>query len=174
VVLSGQAPWSAQEGYLLQSLGALLEARLLERLREALGGTYSVSASGSFAREPVPQWQLVIGYGSSPAQADTLWSAVRAELDSLRRVPPSAAEVDRIREQQRRALEVARKQNGWWMAAIRDRVQTGAPLATLLQDGDAQVAGLSAAALHAAAQRYLTEENRARFVLLPEAPPPAR
>ena len=82
--------------------------------------------------------------------------------------------MDRIREQQRRALEVARKQNGWWMAAIRDRVQTGAPLATLLQDGDAQVAGLSAAALHAAAQRYLTEENRARFVLLPEAPPPAR
>jgi zinc protease len=174
VVLSGGAPWSAQEGYLLQSLGALLEARLLERLREALGGTYSVSASGSFAREPVAQWQLVIGYGSAPAQADTLWAAVRAELDSLRRVPPTAAEVDRIREQQRRALEVARKQNGWWMNAIRDRVQTGAPLATLVQDGDAQVAGLSAAALHAAAQRYLTEENRARFVLLPESAPPAR
>ncbi|MBU6367615.1 MAG: insulinase family protein [Gemmatimonadetes bacterium] len=170
VVLSGEAPWSAQEGYLLGSLAQLLQERLLDRLREALGGTYSVSANGSFARDPVPQWQLVIGYGSSPAQADTLWAAVRAELDSLRRVPPSVAEVERIREQQRRSLEVSRKQNGWWTGAIREAVQSGTPLARLLADVDAQMAGLSPEALHAAARRYLTEENRARFVLLPEGP----
>ena len=171
VVLSGTAPWSAEEGYLVSSLGELLEARLLERLREALGGTYSVSVNGQFARDPAPQWQYAISYGSAPAQADSLWQAVRRELDSLRRVPPTAAEVERVREQQRRQLEVARKQNGWWMGTIRSRLEEGEPLATLLSSADARLATLTPGVLHAAAQRYFTEANRIRFVLLPEGTP---
>ncbi len=167
ILIAGAAPWSRDEAYLLASVGEVLEMRLLDRLREALGGTYSVSVSAQFSRTPRQEWQLVIGYGSAPEQAESMFAAVQQELDSLRRVPPSAAEVERVREQQRRELEVARKQNGYWLSTIRNRLENGDALGTIGTE-EPMIAGLTAETLAAAAKRYLTDANRARFVLLPE------
>ena len=142
--------------------------RLLDRLREALGGTYSVSVSTAFSRKPRQEWQVAINYGSAPEKADTLYQAVLQELDSLRRVPPTAAEVARVREQQRREREVAHKQNGWWAGVLRERVENGDDPTTVFSD-DALIAALTAEKLAAAAKIYLNESNRVRFVLLPES-----
>ena len=167
ILMAGAAPWSREDAYLLSSVGEVLEMRLLERLRESLGGTYSVSVSAQYARTPRQEWQLVISYGSAPEKAESMFAAVQQELDSLRRVPPSAAEVERVREQQRRELEVARKQNGYWLSTIRSRLENGDDLGTIGNE-DPMIASLTAEKLAAAAKRYLTEVNRARFVLLPE------
>lgn len=167
ILMAGAAPWSREDSYLLSSVGEVLEMRLLERLRESLGGTYSVSVSAQYARTPRQEWQLVISYGSAPEKAESMFAAVQQELDSLRRVPPSAAEVERVREQQRRELELARKQNGYWLSTIRSRLENGDDLGTIGNE-DPMIASLTAEKLAAAAKRYLTEANRARFVLLPE------
>jgi zinc protease len=111
---------------------------------------------------------VVIGYGSAPEKAESMFAAVEQELDSLRRVPPSAAEVERVREQQRRELEVARKQNGYWLSTIRSRLENGDDLGAIGSE-DPMIAGLTAEKLAAAAKQYLSEANRARFVLLPES-----
>jgi zinc protease len=166
VLLAGQGPWSREAAWQLTSLGELLEMRLLDRLRESLGGTYSVSVNTGYSRALRQEWQLTISYGSDPAKADTMYQAVVSVLDSLRRVPPSADEVERVREQQRRALEVQRKQNGYWMAAIRGRAEYGEPLDGLLDD-ERLISAVTPAAMHEAANAYLGTPNRARFVLLP-------
>jgi zinc protease len=170
VLLAGTAPWSREEAYLLSSVGEVLEMRLLDRLREALGGTYSVSVNTAFSRRLRQEWQIAISYGSAPDNAEQMFKAVEQELDSLRRVPPSAAEVERVREQQRRELEVAKKQNGYWLNLIRGRVENGDPLDGPTDD-ETRIGGLTADKLAAAAKRYLVETNRARFVLLPEKSP---
>ena len=167
ILMAGTAPWSREDAYLLSSVGEVLEMRLLERLRESLGGTYSVSVNAQYARTPRQEWQLVISYGSAPDKAESMFDAVKQELDSLRRVPPSAAEVERVREQQRRELELARKQNGYWLSTIRSRLENGDDLGTIGNE-DPMIASLTAEKLATAAKRYLTEVNRARFVLLPE------
>ncbi len=169
LLMGGVAPWSREQSFLLSALGEVLETRLLDRLRESLGGTYSVGVNTQFARQPREEWQLVISYGSAPEKADTMFAAVRAELDSLRRVAPSAEEVERVREKQRREMEVARKQNGWWASVMRNRLENGDALSTVMAD-DALIAGLTVEKLTAAAKLFLDETNRARFVLLPEKP----
>ena len=113
----------------------------------------------------------MIDFGSAPEKADTLYKAVLQELDSLRRVPPSAAEVERVREQQRRGLEVSRKQNSWWAVTLRDRLENGDDPTTVFSS-EALISGLTPEKLSAAAKVYLSETNRARFVLLPEAKQP--
>ncbi len=171
LLLAGKGTWSREQAYLLSSVGEVLEMRLLDRLREALGGTYSVSAQTTFSRRPRQEWQVAISYGSAPDKADALYQAVLQELDSLRRVPPTAAEVERVREQQRREGEVARKQNTWWTSVLRDRLENGDDPTSVFSD-DALIAGLTAEKLATAAKVYLDETNRARFVLLPETKTP--
>ena len=170
LLLAGADVWSREQAYVLSSVGEVLEMRLNDRLREALGGTYSVGINTAFARRPRQEWQLVISYGSAPEKADTMFTAVLHELDSLRRVPPTAAEVERVREQQRRELEVARKQNGWWVGMLQGRLDNGDDVTTVFAD-DALIAGLTAEKLAAGARKFLDETNRARFVLLPEGKP---
>ncbi len=172
LLIAGSAAWTRDDAYLLSSVGEVLEMRLLDRLRENLGGTYSVSVSTGISRRPRQDWQVVISYGSAPEKADTMYAAVLQELDSLRRVPPTAAEVERVREQQRRELEVAHKQNNWWMSVLQSRLDYGDDVTTVFAN-DALIAGLTSDKLAAAAKRFLDETNRARFVLLPEAPKPA-
>ena len=46
VFFTGETTFDPASRYAMRSLGELLEMKLLENLREALGGTYSVSASG--------------------------------------------------------------------------------------------------------------------------------
>jgi len=171
VLLAGTDTWSRESAYLLSSVGEVLEMRLNDRLREALGGTYSVGINTAFSRRPRQEWQVVINYGSAPEKADTMFAAVRQELDSLRRVPPSAAELERVREQQRRELEVARKQNNWWVSMLQGRLDNGDDVTTVFAD-DALIAGLTVEKLAAGAKKFLDETNRARFVLLPEAKKP--
>ncbi len=167
ILIAGQGQWSVEDAYLLSSVGELLEMRLLDRLREALGGTYSVSVNTGFSRRPRQEWQLTISYGSDPDNAESMFKALEEELDSLRRTPPAADEVERIREQQRRELQVSEKQNGFWMNIIRSRVENGDKLDAPVPD-EAEITSLTADKLFRAAQRYLNEANRARFVLLPE------
>lgn len=167
VLLSGTAAYSREQAYLISALGDLAEMRLLDRLREALGGTYSVSVGASMSRRPREEWQLTIQYGSSPDKAESMFAALEQELDSLRKAPPTAAELERVKEQQRREFEVQLKQNGYWLSSIRTRAEYGDPLETM---GDylTLVNGLTAEKLFAAAKLYLNEANRARFVLMPE------
>jgi zinc protease len=167
ILLAGTAPYSRESAYALSALGDLLEMRLLDRLRESLGGTYSVNVGASLARRPREEWQLSVQYGSAPDKAEGMFAAFQQELDSLRRVPPTAAELERVKEQQRREFEVQLKQNGYWLTSIRNRAEYGEPLETM---GDylTLVNALTTDTLFAAAKQYLNEANRARFVLLPE------
>jgi zinc protease len=82
-------------------------------------------------------------------------------------VPPTAAEVERVREQQRRSNEVSRKQNGWWTGVLRDRLENGDDPTTVFVN-DELIAGLTPGKLAAAAKTYLDEGRKARFVLVPE------
>lgn len=169
VLLAGAAPWAREDAYLLDSMGELLQMRLLDRLRESLGGTYSVSVNSAFSRRIRQEWQIAIQYGSAPDKADSLYAAVRDEIARLRTAAPTAAEVERVKEQQRREFEVELKQNGYWLNTMRSRVENGDPLETL-GDYVTLINGLTADKLAATAKKFLGEENRARFVLLPEKP----
>jgi zinc protease len=167
VLLAGAAPWTREDAYAFSSLGELLQMRLLDRLRESLGGTYSVSVNAAFSRRLRQEWQMVIQYGSAPEKADTMFAAVREEITKLRTTPPTTDELERVKEQQRRELEVQQKQNGYWLSTIRSRVENGDPLETI-GDYITLINGLTVEKLGAAAKKFLSEENRARFVLLPE------
>ncbi len=51
VVFSGETPYTPATRYALRSLSEYLEMRLLDNLREALGGTYSVNVGGEATQD---------------------------------------------------------------------------------------------------------------------------
>merc|ERR1719512_656800 len=103
----------------LAHLWHLLETRLCERLRFELGKTYKVSIGDSFEISPPQQsipktGTLSISFGCDPADARGLLNQVMAEIARLREEGFEEREVSAVAEQERRSVEKALRENGFW------------------------------------------------------------
>ena len=167
VLFHGDATFGPRERHALRSVTEYVEMRLLDNLREALGGTYSVQVGGNLERIPRQEFTVTIQYGSSPERADSLFATVIAVIDSVKAGAIDTADVSKVREQQTRAFEVSLKENAYWMANLAARVQNGEPLVNMLTYPEF-IRGLTAAQLQESARKYFPMESYAKFVLLPE------
>jgi zinc protease len=168
VFFTGETTFDPASRYAMRSLGDLLEMKLLDNLREALGGTYSVSASGSLSKYPKPEYQFAINFGSAPDKADLLWKTILAVIDTVKRNGATPAELQKVREQQLRTQEVSLKENNYWAGNIAARLENGEDprgLATYTKDF---IEKLTSEQIRDAARRYLNMTRYAKFVLLPE------
>ena len=169
VLFSGPAAsFDPQSRYAMRSMGELLEMKLLENLREALGGTYSVSAGGSLSKYPTPEYQFLINFGSSPDKVDLLWKTVLAVIDTVKQNGATPDELQKVREQQIRLQETSEKENGYWAGNISARIENGEDPRGLVNYTANFIQKLTNDQIKEAAMRYLDTGRYARFILMPE------
>lgn len=171
MIFSGPFTWDAQENYVMSSLGELLSNRLLDNLREKLGGTYSVNAMLQGQREYPNIYLGVVQFGSAPERAAEMEQAVLAEIKALADSGPTAAELEKVREGQLRARETALKTNSFWAGRLSQSYQYGDDPAEVLKYRQL-VDGLTAEKIQGAARAYLGRKNYVHITLLPAAVTP--
>jgi zinc protease len=172
VFFTGDATYDPASRYAMRSMGELLEMKLLENLREALGGTYSVRAGGSLSKAPTPEYQFTIAFGSAPEMVDSLWNTVLAVIDTVKQVGATPEELQKVREQQLRTQEVSLKENSYWLGNIAARTENGEDLRGLASYSKDFIEKLTSEQIRDAARKYLILERYARFMLLPESKVP--
>src|SRR6185436_10645783 len=118
IVFDGPFEWARENRYALASLVEVLRMRFRDVLREDLGGTYDVSVSQSSERDPRQEYQVTVDFGSSPERADTLRAAVFREIERIKRDGPTAAEIEKVREIQRRGEETEVRQNPFCLTSV--------------------------------------------------------
>ena len=96
----------------------MLSIRLREILREELGGTYGVSVGFSNSPPLKGYGAMVIQFGSSPENVDKLVAATLKEIERLKAEGPSADDVNKVKELERRDLETNAKQNSYWLGSM--------------------------------------------------------
>lgn len=95
-VYSGQTePPDAMTELAAEAVGEILQTRLLETLREAMGATYSVNAMTEVSRRPHGEYSAMIQFTSKPEQVDSLWAAAQGIIAALRTDGPTADELPR-------------------------------------------------------------------------------
>jgi zinc protease len=168
MVFTGPCTYTPENRVLVRALVDVMQLRLIETLRERLGGTYSPNVGGGCNREPRQEYSIRVSYQSSPENVEPLSQAVFALIDTLQQVGPTTEDVARAREQVLRAREVDLKQNNYWLTGILTRHVASEDIAGLLTPYDDLVRKVTAADIKAAANHYFNVKNYARFVLLPE------
>ena len=167
-IFSGPAVFAPENRFAIRALNELVQMRLNDVLREQLGGTYSPQVGGGINRLPRQEFEEHIEYGSSPENVDKLGKSVLQLIDSLQKNGPTAAEVEKVREQIIRAREVETKTNEYWSGNLVSRDRAGEDVGGLGAPYDLLVKGLSAALLQDASKKYFNTTNYAKFILLPE------
>ena len=168
IVFNGPFEWTRQNRYALASLVEVLRMRFRDVLREELGGTYDVSVSQSSERDPRQEYQVTVDFGSSPERADTLRAAVFREIERIKRDGPTAEEIEKVREMQRRSEETEVRQNGFWVSTLASAARYGQDPRIVLRRSELR-ASLTPTLLRDTARKYLDESRYVQVRLLPES-----
>jgi zinc protease len=144
----------------------VLEIRLRDLLREELGGTYSVGV-GYSNTQPQPGYGTIgVSFGSAPENVDRMVAAVLEQAGRLRGQGPTADEVQKLQEIERRELETAMRQNGYWLNSLQTVHLLGWDPATITKRLD-RAASLTRENIHAVAKKYLPANRYTVVTLLP-------
>ena len=143
------------------------------------GARHSVSVGSSFSWRPEEAYRLSISFGSDPERVDELLDAVYGEIERLKGSPPTEAEVNDVREAQRRTWETNQESNSWWLNVLDGRYRylldqsdgrypSGDVLLETLPTYGAALDAITPASIQELARRYFDLNNRVRVTLLPE------
>jgi zinc protease len=156
------------EMHRLRAAGNVLSIRLREILREELGGTYGVSVSYENSLPLPGDGAVVVQFGSAPETVDTLSKAVFTEVERLKAQGPSADDVARVKEMEKRDLETNARQNQYWVGSLQAVHMYGwDPMSILRRPQRAEA--LTQQILHGIFKKYFPMDRYTVVTLKPEA-----
>ncbi|MBI5858119.1 MAG: insulinase family protein [Sphingobacteriales bacterium] len=167
IVFTSPVPYNAKDNFTLQSLADVMNIKLIEQLREEKGGVYGVSASGRLLKYPYSYSSFTISFPCSPDNADTLSNAAIEELKKIIQNGVTAEDLEKIKEQQKRKLEVDLKQNQFWLNSLYDAFYLGNNPADIL-NRQKEIEGLTSKMIQDAAKKYISLSKYIRMVLQPD------
>ncbi len=166
LVYAGDMEWSRGEALRLNVAGEMLGIRLRERVREELGGTYSIGVNARGSSLPDPEYLIYIIFGSDPSRTEELFGEVLKEVEWLR-AGGDQEYLDKVKELLRTSREEELRENRFWLTQIWLAVQRGEPFMAIV-GFDEILDAMTIEDIAAVAQRYLTEDRYVRVVLRPE------
>jgi zinc protease len=167
IVFSGPFEWNQTQRIAIRAMSEILQTRLLELIREELGGTYSINAGASYTRDPRPEYSIRIQFGSDPQRTEELVARVLKEIDAFKANGPTEKQVADEKQALLRDFEANTKQNGYLVQQISLKYQYKEDPATLWEIPQ-YYEKLDAALIQQAARTYLNPSNRIRVTLMPE------
>jgi zinc protease len=150
-----------------RAAASLLGIRLRDILREELGGTYGVSVSYDNTLPLNGYGAMTVQFGSDPANIEKLTGEVLKEVERLKAQGPSADDVARVQELERRDLETAVRQNAYWLGSLQTINMLGwDPLSITRREQ--RIQKLSPAVLHDTFKKYFPTDRYTVVTLKPE------
>jgi zinc protease len=169
IVFSGPFEYDDAHRLALRTMALVLQSRLLDAIRQELGGTYSITVNPETEKFPRPQYTVRIDWTCDPARTATLVKRVFDEIEFVKATPLSRQQVASIRESLVREFEKNSQDNGYLLREIAGRYEDGdgAGVAAVRRMPE-QIAALTGDEIQRAAQTYLNSANYVKVTLMPE------
>ena len=163
----GEFSYSREEAYQMGALVQALNIKLTEEVREKMSGVYGISARARPSKYPYEHYSITVSFPCAPENVDTLAQAVFAEIRKLQENGPTAPDLRKVQETQRRDRETQLRQNSFWLSALRSAYFMNVDPHEIL-DYEASVEALTTQDLQAMAKKYFDFDRYVEVVLYPE------
>jgi zinc protease len=151
----------------VNALNKLVSIRLREVLREDKSGVYGVGFSSSPRHYPQSRLDQTISFSCNPDNVDMLVSAALNVLDEVRKNGCDEKNLVKIKETFIRERESNMRENQFWLSVISSTVMNNEKLEDLGTYNE-WVNSLKGSDFIRFAEKYLKNDNYAKFVLQPE------
>lgn len=167
ILFTAPVKYDSRDAYAIRCLGEVMDIKLVEKLREEKGGVYGVGASGNMAKIPYSYYSFNISFPCAPENVDTLSQAAIDELKKIISTGVSKEDIEKVKEQQLRKLEVDIKQNGYWMSSLYDAFYNDNDPKNILTRKK-QIEDLNSKMIQDAARKYINVNAYIKATLKPD------
>ena len=169
IAFTGPFEYTPEKRLGMRALEGVMGIRLREVIREELSGSYGVSVQGGYEKYPEERYTLSISFGSDPQRVDELVETIFAELERIKTEGPTAEDIQKVKEQERRSRETNMERNAWWLAQLRAAEEHDSDPHFLLDM--TLLDAVSPETVRADASTYIRTDNYVQVTLLPASGP---
>ncbi|ERM83612.1 hypothetical protein P872_03030 [Rhodonellum psychrophilum GCM71 = DSM 17998] len=155
---SGEIPYDRKKAADFGYLGEILTIKLIESLREEIGGVYGVGANGSLSSRPVGNFSFSVSFPCSPEKVESLIEATWIEIQKIQENGPSIEDLNKVKEKRRIALEENLKRNSYWNAQL-SAIRTYGLSWDVILEAEKSIDSVTPERIQSAAKEFLTKEN---------------
>lgn len=119
-VIHGEGKYSEDFALKAEALGEILNIRVIEELREKLGGIYGGGYNASVDKEPYENYSLSLQLPCGPENVDKLLAAADEVVNDIKKNGPKAEDLEKVKSQWREKYRENQEKNGWWATAMQD------------------------------------------------------
>ena len=166
-VFAGTAPFSEDFALRVEALAEVLNIKVIEDLREKMGGIYTGGFAGNVSKEPYERFSMVLQLPCGPENVEKLLSAADYEIDSLKNQGPAQKDLDKVKSQWKEKQAEAVKKNGYWTGKMENVLFWGRDKDRVL-NFDSYIDKLTPADLQEAAKKVFGGDNKFTSILKPE------
>jgi Predicted Zn-dependent peptidases len=166
LIFSGAFNYNFVNRLQMDALKEVLQIRLIERLREDESGVYSPNVSITTSKLPQSRFSLMISFGCAPENVNWLTSSVLDEIEKLKISGPNSINLNKFKAESQRDLELALETNSFWLSYLTEQLQIQENL-NQVYDYVQQLDRITSANIKDLADKYMTNKNYIRFILLP-------
>jgi len=163
----GELPFSDDAELRADLLGEILNIKIIEELREKIGGIYSGGIYANVSDEPYDNYSFVLYLPCGPESVDTLIKASMAEIDRIKREGPSIRDLEKVKLAKVEAYRESMKTNTFWSNYLLEIKSNGYDAKRFL-DYESVVNAVTAEQIREAANLMLSGENTFKAILYPE------
>ena len=168
IVFSGPFEYDDQHVLALRTMTLLLQSRLLDVIRQELGGTYSITASPGAEKFPRPQYMVRIEWTCDPARTQALVARVFEEIENVKGTYISREWLGRIRDVLLREYQDNIQENGYLLNQIaRHYADGGSPDVAPITKMTDLIGALTGDQIRDAARTYLRTSAYVKVTLMP-------
>jgi zinc protease len=167
LVISGDYQYSPESNIQLTALSEILQFRILDRLREKEGETYSPRVSVSYNKKPLNRYSFTISFGCAPQNVEKLIAATKEEINRLKTEGATSEDIVKFSTEENRQYELHLRENEFWLNWLSGQIENGDDPGRLFQY-PALIAQVTPASVKKAANLYFNENNFIKLLLIPE------
>lgn len=167
ITISGDYEYSMENNGLMNAIAGILSNKMIETLREEMGGVYGAGANARPTEYPNPSFLFSISFPCKPENVEALTKAALAELEKIKNGDFSEEDLQKIVTARKQNFEESIKQNNYWSSMMGAYLKSGDDFEMILS-GNERADAITKEAVVAAANKYLTKENMIKVVKLPE------
>ncbi|MGN6165403.1 MAG: M16 family metallopeptidase [Flavisolibacter sp.] len=164
---SGETQYSREESIALKALIDVLNIKIIEKLREELGGMYSGGLGGSITKRPYVHYTVSANIPTGPESVDKLTNALFNIIKDAQQNGVDQKDLDKVKETWKKHYQTQLQENNFWLSSLSQAFIDQNDPENIL-DYEQKVDALTVADLQKAAQKFLPMNNYVKAVLYPE------
>ena len=165
---TGETPYSRDENMALKALLEVMNIKIIEKLREELGGMYSGGMGGGMQKRPYEHYVVTAYIPCGPENVDKLTTALFDLIKNAQEGKIDAKDLDKTKETWRKKYREGLQNNDAWLSNLSNAFIDGHNPEIVLEY-EQRVNALTIQDLQKAAQKFLNMNNYVKAVLYPES-----